>query len=61
LRLGDPADAAKQREDMQMNSAHFAFNDKAARTGHLPGGLGYALAAMMALACGASTAAAQNE
>jgi hypothetical protein len=44
-----------------MNSAHFAFDGKTERIGYLPGALPYALAAVMALTCGAGTAAAQNE
>jgi hypothetical protein len=44
-----------------MNSAHFAIDGKTERIGYLPGALPYALAAVMALTCGAGTAVAQNE
>jgi hypothetical protein len=44
-----------------MDSAHFAFDGKTVRIGYLLGVLPCALAAVVALTCGAGTAAAQNE
>ena len=43
-----------------MDSAHFVFDGEAERIGYLPGGLGYALAALVAVTFGAGTAAAQH-
>jgi hypothetical protein len=51
----------EQREDKQMDSAQFAFDGKTVRIGYSLGVLPCALAAVVALACGAGTAAAQNE
>ena len=43
-----------------MDSAHVVFDGEAERIGYLPGGLGYALAALVALTFCAGTAAAQH-
>jgi hypothetical protein len=45
---------------MEMDSAHVVFDGEIERTGYLPGGLGYALAALVAVTFWAGTAAAQH-